>query len=174
MMIMKKHILTIALILATATLGWSQKFGYFDSEYVMSNIPAFNTAQEQLDKISEEWQKDIEAQYELVEQMYRKYQNERVLLTDEMKRKREEEIVNKERDIQALQRNYFGTEGELFTKRSELIKPIQDQIYKAVSDIATEGNYAVIFDVAASSTLFFTNPRFDLSDDVLRKLGYKN
>ena len=171
---MKKHILTIALILITITTAWSQKYAYIDSEYILSNIPAFNAAQEQLDKIAEEWQNDIEKQYEVVEQMYRKYQNERVLLSDEMRRQREEEIVMKEREIQNLQRSYFGTDGELFNKRSELVKPIQDQIYKAVSEIAVEGSYAVIFDIAGSATLFYTNPRFDLSDEVLKKLGYKN
>jgi len=170
---MKKHILIIVLILATAGAGLSQRYAYIDSDYILSNIPAFNTAQEQLDKLADEWQKEIEKQYEIVEQMYRRYQNERVLLSDEMKRKREEEIVNKERDIQALQRRYFGTEGELFSKRSELVKPIQDQVYKAVSELAIEENYAFIFDVASGSTLFYTNPRFDISDDVLKKLGYK-
>lgn len=171
---MKKQILTIALIIATATIGWSQKYAYIDSEYILTNIPAFKSAQTQLDKIAEDWQKEIEAQYEIVERMYKAYQNERVLLTDEMKRKREEDIVNKERAIQTLQRKYFGTEGDLYTKRAELIKPIQDQIYKAVSDIAAEGSYAVIFDASGSATLFYTNPRYDLSDDVLKKLGYKN
>lgn len=171
---MKKHVLTIVLLLATAAAGLSQRYAFIDSEYILSNIPAFNTAQEQLDKLAQEWQSEIEKQYEVVEQMYRRYQNERVLLTDEMKRKREEEIVNKERDVQTLQRKYFGTEGELFNKRGELIKPIQDQIYKAVSDLANEGNYAIIFDVAAGATLFYTNPRYDLSDDVLKRLGYKN
>jgi outer membrane protein len=171
---MKKHILTTAIILMTITTAWSQKYAYIDSEYILSNIPAFNAAQEQLDKIAEEWQNDIEKQYEVVEQMYRKYQNERVLLSDEMRRQREEEIVMKEREIQNLQRSYFGTDGELFNKRSELVKPIQDQIYKAVSEIAVEGSYAVIFDIASSATLFYTNPRYDLSDDVLKRLGYKN
>ncbi len=170
---MKKHVLTIVLLLATATTGFSQRYAYIDSDYILSNIPAFNTAQEQLDKLADEWQKEIEKQYEIVEQMYRRYQNERVLLSDEMKRKREEEIVNRERDIQALQRRYFGTEGALFNKRSELVKPIQDQVYKAVSELANEENYAFIFDVASGSALFYTNPRFDISDDVLKKLGYK-
>ncbi len=171
---MKKHILILLFILGTSTFGLSQRHAFIDSDYILSNIPAFKSAQDQLDRIAAEWQKEIESQYEIVEQMYRKYQHERVLLTDEMRRKREEEIVNKEKSIQAQQRRYFGTDGELFTKRGELIKPIQDQIYQAVSDIATEGNYAIIFDIAGSATLFYTNPRFDLSDEVLRRLGFKN
>jgi outer membrane protein len=169
---MKKSIFISILFLASAMMGFSQKYGYIDSEYILNRIPAFTSAQEQLDKLAEEWQKEIEAQYEVIESMYRNYQNERVLLSDEMKRRREEEIVNKEREVQALQRKYFGTEGELFEKRTELIRPIQDQVYKAVSEIAADGSYAVIFDVASSGTLFYTNPRFDLSDDVLKKLGY--
>lgn len=169
---MKKHTFIFILFLASAMMGFSQKYGYIDSEYILTRIPAFTSAQEQLDKLAEEWQNEIEAQYEVIESMYRNYQNERVLLSDEMKRRREEEIVNKEREVQALQRKYFGTEGELFEKRTELIRPIQDQVYKAVSEIAADGSYAVIFDVASSGTLFYTNPRFDLSDDVLKKLGY--
>jgi len=112
--------------------------------------------------------------YAEVEKMYRDYQSEEVLLTQEMKRKREDEIINKEKEVKDLQNKYFGREGDLFQKRQELIKPIQDEVYNAVKEIAVEGNYAVIFDTSSGPSLLYTNPRYDLSDDVLEKLGYKN
>jgi len=152
----------------------SQRFAYVDSEYILNNIPAYRAAQEQLDKLAGEWQKEIEVKYEEVEVLYRNYQNDRVLMSEEMRRKRENEIVTREAEAAELQRKYFGPEGELFKNQEELIRPIQDQVYKAVQDLATEQNLAVIFDTANSATMLYTNPRNDLSDDVLKKLGYRN
>ena len=108
-----------------------------------------------------------------IEQMYQDFQAESVLLSEDMKRKREDVIITKEKDYKTLQRKYFGPSGDLFKKRQGLIKPIQDDIFNAVQEIATDGSYAVIFDKAGDATLFYTNPRYDLSDEVLRKLGYK-
>jgi outer membrane protein len=108
-----------------------------------------------------------------VEQMYKDFQAESVLLSEDMKRKREDVIITKEKEYKQLQRKYFGPNGDLFTKRQGLVKPIQDDIFNAVQEIATDGSYAVIFDKAGGTTLFFTNPRYDLSDQVLQKLGYK-
>jgi len=106
--------------------------------------------------------------------MYKDYQAEKVLLTDEIRKTREDEIINKEKEVKELQKNYFGQSGSLYKKRQELIKPIQDEIYKAVKDIATESGYAVIFDTSSGPTMLYTNPRYDVSDEVLEKLGYKN
>ena len=108
-----------------------------------------------------------------IEQMYQDYQAESVLLSEDMKRKREDVIISKEKDYKQLQRKYFGPEGDLFKKREALVKPIQEDIFNAVQEIADEGSYAVILDKAGGTTLFFTNPRYDLSDQVLQKLGYK-
>ncbi|HQG63614.1 MAG TPA: OmpH family outer membrane protein, partial [Bacteroidales bacterium] len=138
------------------------------------NIPAFTTAQEQLDKLSQQWEKEVADGYAVVEKMYKAYQNEAPLLSQEMKTKREEAIINKEKEMKDLQNKYFGMEGELFKKREELVKPIQDEILKAIKDIAVEGSYAVIFDSAAGGNVLFANPKFDISDQILEKLGYKN
>ena len=171
---MKKiGILTVIMLLATAT-SFAQKYAFVDTEYIRKNIPAFNTAQDQLDKLSKQWEKEVADGYSVVEQMYKSYQNESVLLTQDMKTKREEAIVSKEKEMKDLQNKYFGVQGELFKKREELVKPIQDEILKAIKEIAVEGSYAVIFDSAAGGNILFANPKYDISDQVLQKLGYKN
>jgi len=169
----KLGILTLALFLFAGS-AVAQKFAFVDSDYILQNIPSYNAAQEELDKISETWEAEITAEYEAISQMYKTYQSERVLLTDEMKKKREEEIMTKEREVKELQAKYFGPEGDLSSKRAELIKPIQDAIYKAVKELSAEGSYAVIFDTASGASILYSNPRYDLSDEILQKLGYKN
>ena len=165
--------MTVIVLAATIT-GTAQKFAFVDSEYIRNNIPAFTAAQQQLDKLSEGWEKEVADGYAAVEQMYKDYQAEVVLLSQDQKRKREEAIIGKEKEVKDLQNRYFGMEGELFKKREELVKPIQDQILKAIKEISVEGSYAVIFDTSAGSNILFANPRYDLSDQVLQKLGYKN
>jgi outer membrane protein len=171
---MKKLGVIIALFVLTSALAVAQKYAFVDSEYIRKNIPAFTTAQEQLDKLSQQWEKEVADGYAVVEQMYKSYQNESVLLSQEMKTKREESIIAKEKEMKALQNKYFGMEGDLFKKREELVKPIQDEILKAIKELAIEGSYAVIFDTAAGGNILFANPKFDLSDQILEKLGYKN
>ncbi len=171
---MKKiGVLTVIMVL-TSAMAVAQKYAFVDSEYIRKNIPAFTTAQEQLDKLSEQWEKEVADGYAVVEQMYKSYQNEAVLLSQEMKTKREEAIIAKEQEMKELQNKYFGMEGELFKKREELVKPIQDEILKAIKDIAVEGSYAVIFDTASGGNILFANPKYDISDQVLEKLGYNN
>ncbi len=162
------------LFFITFQTAFSQRFAYVDSDYILSNIPDYRAAQEQLDRLTQEWQKEVEASYEEVEALYRNFQNDRVLMSEEMRRKREDEIVTKEAAAADLQRKYFGPEGELFQSQEELIRPIQDRIYNAVEKMAADGNYAVIFDTANSPTMLYTNPRNDLSDDVLKIMGYRN
>ncbi|HPC99240.1 MAG TPA: OmpH family outer membrane protein [Bacteroidales bacterium] len=171
---MKKIALITAALLLTSAFASAQKYGFVDTDYIRKNIPAFNTAQEQLDKLSKQWEKEVADGYAEVEKMYKAYQNEVVLLSQDMKAKREEAIINKEREVKELQNKYFGVEGELFRKREELVKPIQDEILKAIKTIAAEGSYAVIFDTAAGGNVLFANPKYDISDQVLEKLGYKN
>lgn len=171
---MKKLSFTIGLIFLTTALAVAQKYAFVDSEYIRKNIPAFTTAQEQLDKLSEQWEKEVADGYAVVEQMYKSYQNESPLLSQDMKTKREEAIIAKEKEMKELQNKYFGMEGELFKKREEMVKPVQDEILKAIKDIAVEGAYAVIFDSAAGGNILFANPKFDISDLVLEKLGFKN
>jgi outer membrane protein len=171
---MRKFVIILTVLTVIAGITSAQKYALVDTEYILNNIPSYKAAKDKLDIISEEWQKEIETKYSEIEQMYKDYQAEKVLLTDEMRKKREDQIISKEKEVKELQKNYFGQEGALFKKRQELIKPIQDEIYKAVKDIATEGGYAVIFDTSSGPTMLYTNPRYDVSDEVLEKLGYKN
>jgi outer membrane protein len=171
---MKKILSTALALFLFAGLTYAQKFAFVDTEYILKNIPSYNAAQTELDKISSDYEKEIAAEYEELEKMYKTYQSERVLLTDEMKKKREEEIMTREKEVKELQAKYFGPEGDLSSKRQELVKPIQDAIYKAVKELSAEGSYAVIFDTASGASILYSNPRYDLSDEVLKKLGYKN
>ena len=170
----RNTILIAILLLTSVQMGFSQRFAYVDSDYILNNIPDYLAAQEQLDRLAREWQNEIEASYEEVEALYRSYQNDRILMSEDMRKKRENEIVTREAEAAELQRKYFGPEGELFQSQEELIRPIQDRVYKVIEEIATAGNYAVIFDTANSPTMLYTNPRNDLSDDVLKKMGYRN
>jgi outer membrane protein len=174
LLVMKKLSLMIGIVLLTSAMAMAQKYAFVDSEYIRKNIPAFNTAQEQLDKLSKQWEKEVADGYAVVEQMYKSYQNESPLLSQDMKTKREEDIISKEKEMKDLQNKYFGVDGELFKKRQELVKPVQDDILKAIKDIAVEGSYAVIFDSSTGGNILFANPKFDISDQVLEKLGYKN
>ena len=170
-----KKTATIALaLLLLGGVAMAQKFAFVDTDYILQNIPSYKAAQEELNKVSEDWESEITLEYESIEKMYKTYQSERVLLTDEMRKQREEDIMNKEREVKELQAKYFGPEGELSKKRQELVKPIQDAIYKAVKELSAEGSYAVIFDTASGASILYSNPRYDLSDEVLKKLGYKN
>jgi outer membrane protein len=170
---MKKIVLTFTILMFFSGVTFAQKFGFIDSGYILENIPAFRAAQEQLNQLSAQYQKELESMHAEIEQMYQDFQAESVLLSEDMKRKREDVIISKEKDYKQLQRKYFGPEGDLFQKRQSLIKPVQDDIFSAVQELANEGSYAVIFDKADGTTLFFTNPRYDLSDQILQKLGYK-
>jgi outer membrane protein len=171
---MKKLTATATALFLFLGMAVAQKFAFVDTDYILQNIPSYNAAQEQLNKISEEYETEIAAEYQKIEEMYKTYQSERVLLTDEMKKTREEEIISKEREVKELQAKYFGPEGDLGKKREELVKPIQDAVYKAVKELSAEGSYAVIFDTASGASILYSNPRYDLSDEVLQRLGYKN
>jgi outer membrane protein len=171
---MKKIALLTVLVVMISASASAQKYAFVDTDYIRKNIPEFTAAQEQLDRLSKQWEKEVSDGYAVVEQMYKSYQTESVLLSQDMKTKREEAIIAKEKEIKDLQNKYFGMEGELFKKREELVKPIQDEILKAIKEIAVEGSYAVIFDTAAGGNILFANPKYDISDQVLEKLGYKN
>ena len=171
---MIKLSLLIVTILLTASASYAQKYGFVDTEYILNNIPSYAAAQEKLDKLSEGWEQEVSNTYAAVEKMYKEYQNDVVLLSKDAKTKREEQIIDSERKAKELQSNYFGVEGELYKKRQELVQPIQDEIYKAVKELAVEGGYAVIFDTSSGMNMLYTNPKYDVSDEVLEKLGYKN
>ena len=168
-----KKITLISLALLFSVMSFAQRFAYVDTEYILKNIPAYQAAQDQLDNQSVEWQKEIEEIYAKIDKMYKDFQAEKVLLTEEMRVKRENSIIEKEKEAKNIQKQYFGKEGELYKKRQELIKPIQDDIFNAVKEVAGEGNFAVIFDTAGGMSMLFNDPKYDKSDDILEKLGYK-
>ena len=169
---MKKLILIGCFGLLSFTT-YAQKFAYVDSDYILERVPEYQSAQEQLEKLTLSWQEDIEQLYQEIDQLYKKYQADQILLTQDMKVKRENEIINKEKAAKELQRKRFGPEGDLFTKRQELVKPIQDKIYNAIQDLATEKRYGVIFDKSGELSMLFSDPDLDKSDDILIMLGYK-
>lgn len=165
--------LSACLFCLTATPASAQKYAYVNTQYILDNIPDYKTAQQQLDNLSVQWQKEIEDKYAIIDKLYKAYQAEQVLLTEEMKKRRQEEINQKEKDVKDLQKQRFGYEGDLFKKKQELVKPIQDKIYNAVKKMATDQSYAVIFDKSGDLVMLYTNPKYDKSDDILLAMGYK-
>lgn len=164
----------MAAIFATTTFTASaQKFAYVNTEYILSKIPDYKAAQDQINQISIEWQKEIEGKYSEIDQLYKAYKADEVLLTDEMKQKRQAEIEQKEQAVKDLQKQHFGVNGDLFKKRQELVKPIQDKVFAAVQDLAQKDNLAVIFDESSDNvTILYGNPKYDKSDEILKNMGY--
>jgi len=173
---MKKIFLLFVLLLAFLNGSIAQsaaKFGYVDTDYIMSQIPEYKTAQTELDKTSQQWQKEIETKLAEIEKLRKAYQVDAILLTDEMKKKRESEIEAREKEVQELQRKRFGVDGELFKKRQELVKPIQDKVYNAIKAVAEKNGIGFMMDKAGQVALLYANSKYDKSDDVLVYLGYK-
>ncbi len=169
---MKKNLL-LSLLFVT-TLMSAQKFAFVDTEYVLGKVPAYESAQDQLDQVSERWQQEVDGLMDEVKTLYKNYQNDLVFLSDEMKIKRENEIVSKEQEAKELRKKYFGPEGELFKKRESLIKPIQDEVFNAVKEVASESGYAVIYDKSSAMNVIYAAPALDVSEQVVEKLGYVN
>lgn len=166
----------IFLIAALAMIGFigasAQKFALIDMEYILKNIPQYDMANEQLNQVSQRWEKEVNELSKEAETMYKNYQSEMVFLSDDQKKQREEEIVAKEKEVTDTRYKYFGPEGELYKKRQSLMKPIQEDVYNAVKAVAEEKGYQTIFDRASSQSIVFASPRIDVSNEVLAKLGY--
>ncbi|MGN0231152.1 MAG: OmpH family outer membrane protein [Muribaculaceae bacterium] len=169
---MKRILIICGAVLLMAMSAKAQKFALVDMEYIMKNIPAYEMANEQLNQLSQRWQKEVEAKGKEVQTMYNNFKSDMVFLTDEQKQKREQEIVDKEKEANELKYKYFGPEGELYKKRQSLLKPIQDDVYNAVKKVSEERGYQVIFDRASSQSIIFASPKIDVSNEVLTKLGY--
>lgn len=169
---MKKLFLILFASLFFVAFAHAQKIAVIDLQYVMKNIPSYETANEQLNILSNKWQKEIEVALEEVQTMRKNFQTELVFLSDEMKQKREDEILEKEKNVNKLKHDYFGPEGELFKKRSSLMKPLQDEIYTAVQEVCEERFYQMVIDRSSAAGIIFATPKIDISDEVLRKLGY--
>jgi len=169
---MKKILMILIISLSVISTTKAQKFAYVDTDYILNKIPEFKQAQDKLDNLSTDWQKEIESKYTDVEKMYRAYQKEQVLLTDEMRVKREEAIINKENEAKDLQQKYFGPKGELYSKRQELIRPLQDRVHDAIQQLATNNKYQVIFDSSSDVIMLYKNNNLDKSDKILELMGY--
>ncbi|HAP68771.1 MAG TPA: hypothetical protein DCR04_03450 [Flavobacteriales bacterium] len=150
----------------------AQRFGYVDSNYILESIPEYQNKQKELNEISVQWQEEIEKMYAEIDRMYKDFQAEQILLTDDMKRKREDQIIEKEKEAKEKQKQRFGFQGDLFQKRQEFTKPIQDKVYTAIKEVADARGYAVIFDKAGTLTMLYTSAKYDLSEDILDELGY--
>lgn len=148
----------------------AQKIAVVDVERILSSITEYQDAQKQLDDLAARWRQDINREYDVIKGLYNKYQAEQVLLSEEQKQAREQEIIDKETAVRELQRSRFGPEGALFERRQELIKPIQDAIYEAIEDFADSRGYDIIFDRAGSAGIIFSNDDYDKTDEVLRSL----
>lgn len=169
---MKKLILTLAIALAATFAAGAQKFAMVDMDYILQNVPQYEMANEQLNQLSQRWQREVEQAGKEAEAMYQSYLSDKVFLTPEQVKKREEEIVAKEKTATELRFKYFGPEGELYQKRQTLLKPIQDDVYNAVKKVSEERGYQAVFDRASSSDIVFASPRIDISNEVLARLGY--
>lgn len=169
---MKKFAI-LALFAVLATFGANaQKFALVDMEYILKNVPSYEMANEQLSQLSQRWQKEVEAIGKEAESLYQNYLADKVFLTDEQVKKREEEVVAKEKEATELRYKYFGPEGELYKKRQSLLKPVQDDVYNAIKKLAQERGFQAVFDRASASEIIYASPTIDVSNDVLAKMGY--
>lgn len=171
-MIKKITLLALCGFLFTAA-AFAQKTAIIDTRYILDRIPEYKDAQKKLDAFSEQWQKEIDLKNSELEKMYRDFEAEQVMLSDELKKKREDQLFNKEKELRDLQKKRFGFEGDLFKKRQELVKPVQDKVYSAVQKIAQQRGYELILDKSEGITVIFADPKLDRSEDVLRELGVK-
>ena len=170
---MRKGILTLLMLVALAPTVMAQKYACVNTDYILKSIPDYAAAQRRLDKYVADWQKELQDKQSELDAMRASYEQESYLLPDNLKRRRQEELKEKEQEIKELQRQRFGAEGDLDKKRAELLKPVQDRVYTAIERMAHEKNYAFIFDKAGSATILFSNKKYDISDEVLELLGYK-
>jgi len=168
----RKAIICFICVICGLTPAYAQKFALVDMDYIFKNIPAYERANEQLAQVSKKWQVEIDALTTEAQNMYKNYQNEVVFLSAEQKKARQDAIMEKEKSASELKRKYFGPEGELFKKRTALMSPIQDEIYNAIKDISDQRGYQLILDRASDTGIIFGSPKIDISDEVLRKLGY--
>lgn len=168
---MKKIILTSVLLVALSGFSWAQKYAYVDTQYILDQIQEYKNAQEQLNDLSITWQKDVEAKFTEIDQLYKSFQAESVLLPEDMKKQKEEDIVKKEKEAKDLQKKRFGKDGDLFKKRQELVKPIQDKVYNAIEEVAQKKNYSFVFDKSGSISILYADPKLDISDEVLNNIS---
>ena len=170
---MKKIFLSICLVAGFALVSVAQRYAIIDTRYILDKMPEYKEAQKTLDATANMWQKEIDGKQDQLNKMYRDFEAEQVMLTDELKKKREDELFNKEKEVRDLQKKRFGYEGDLFKERQKLVKPIQDKVYTAVQKLAVARTYDFILDKSEGITVIFADPKLDKSEDVLKELGVK-
>lgn len=168
---MKPLFILLIVFLGLQNFTFAQKYAYVDTEYILNKIPEYKEAQKLINELSKGWQNEIENKYKQIDRKQQEFQAEAILLPDEMKQKRKEEIMKLQKDARELQKKRFGVNGDLFKKREELIKPIQDRVFDAIQQIANDRNYAFVFDKANQSNLLYGDSKYDKSDQVLKKMG---
>ena len=168
---MKKYFLLFALLGIVSSNVIAQKYAFIDTKYILSQMPDYTDAQKEIDDLAEKWQKDVEKKYNEIQSKYKAFQEEEILLPEETKKIRLDEIMELEVKAKELQKKRFGVEGDLFKKRKELIEPIQDKIYKAVKELSKDNNYSFILDKSKNSNIIYADPKYDKSDAVLRKIN---
>ncbi len=170
---MKHWILSALFVVLTTLTASAQRYAIIDTKYILDRMPEYKEAQQKLDLASEQWQKEIEAKQAQLDGMYRSFEAEQVMLSETLRKKREDELFNREKELRDLQKRRFGFEGDLFKKRQELVKPVQDKVYNAIQKLATERQYDFILDKSEGITVIFADPKLDKSDDILKVLGVK-
>ena len=170
---MKKILAALLVMVCLVFTAEAQRYAIVDTKYILDKIPDYKDAQKSLDAISEQWQREIDAKQVELDRMYRNFEAEQVMLSDDLKKKREDELFMREKELRDLQRKRFGFEGDLFKKRQELVKPVQDKVYTAIQKIAANRQYDFILDKSEGITVIFADPKLDRSEDVLRELGVK-
>ena len=166
-----KHIIILSAFLLTGFMSNAQQVAIVDINQILENMEDYQTAQDELDRIAATWRQEISQEYDKIKSLYNKYQAEQVLLSDEVRRQREDEIMNKEQEVMELQRSKFGPEGELFQRRQVLVSPIQDRVYRAIEDYAATRGIDIIFDKSSAAGLIFTSDKYDRTQDIINKLG---
>lgn len=171
---MKKYIIAFIVLLLSGTVASAQKFAYVDTEYILKHLPEYKSSLNQLNVLSEQWQKQVDNNFTEIDKMYKAYQADQVLLTEDMRKRRENEIIEKEKQAKDFQRRIFGPDGELFQSRTKLLNPIQDKVSKAVAEVAKVKLLDFIFDKSSEATMMiYASTTYDISNDVITRLGYK-
>jgi outer membrane protein len=170
---MNKIIISAIALMFFSVTAFAQRYAVIDTKYILDKLPEYKEAQKKLDQFSDQWQKEIEAKQVELDGMYRNFETEQVMLSEALRKKREDELFNKEKELRDLQKRRFGFEGDLFRKRQELIKPLQDRVYNAIQKLAVDRQYDFILDKSEGITVIFADPKLDKSDDVLKLLGVK-
>ena len=172
-MSVKRFLILVVMFTMMGSVSYAQKLAYVDSEYIIKHVPEFTTAQKKLDDLSKQWEAEVDRQYADIEKLYQAYQKDQSQLSADMRRRREDEIVNKEKAVKEYQRSKFGVDGEIMKQRETMMKPIQDRINKAILDIATSLQLDFILDKKSEVSFLYANPKLDKSNDVIIKLGLK-